>query len=135
MAEFERTAVVSADPGMVYDLLANPRETARWTRAGLHLRPQGEGGGQGTAALGSIDLDALFSVSPEQRRIDWSNATAGYAGWAQVFEHSGMGADVSLHVSLTGDLEPVSARDMARVTEDLDSVLDGLCTRLEGCGS
>ena len=130
MAEFERTALVFADPKAVFGVLANPRATASWTHGRLPLQTEGEG-------IGVADgtQEALLSTSPEQMRVEWTSPSRGYAGWAQVYERRGMGAEVTIHLSLTGDLEPGSSQDAERVVEELDSALDGLCVRLEGGGS
>src|SRR5918996_2116067 len=130
MAEFERTALVSADPKAVFGVLANPRVTASWSHGRLPLQTEGEGtgGADGTH-------EAVLSTSPEQMRVEWTSPSRGYAGWAQVSERRGMGAEVTIHLSLTGDLEPGSSQDAERVIEELDSALDGLCVRMEGGGS
>lgn len=131
MAEFERVAVVSATPQLVFGVLANPRETSSWAHGLLHLEPTDDAGAEPDHG----HHDAELAAAPDRMRVEWSDRDGAYAGWAQVADHRGVGAEVTIHLSLTGDLEPGSRQEAAQVTEEMDSVLDGLCTRIEGGGS
>lgn len=129
MTDFERTVLVSADPKSVFGLLADPRQTAGWAHGHLRLNPPAG------AAEQPPEGQSLFVSLPDQRRVEWGSRSGYYSGWAQVSDHAGGGSDVTVHVSLTGALEPDSPRIAARVREDLESALDGLCVHFEGGGS
>jgi hypothetical protein len=69
MAEFERTALVFADPKAVFGVLANPRTTASWTHGRLPLQTEGEGIGV-----------AYGTPHAAPRRVPGPMATSGERG-------------------------------------------------------
>ncbi len=129
MTDFERTVMVSADPRSVFGLLADPRQTAGWAHGHVRLSSTVP------VAEPSTGGGSLFVSLPDKRRVEWGSPSGYYSGWMQVNDHAGGGSDVTLHVSLTGALEPDSPRVAARVRDDLESALDGLCVHFEGGGS
>ncbi len=122
--------MVAADPRSVFGLLADARQTAGWAHGHLRLMPPSV-----AKASTAEAVSTLFVSLPDQRRVEWGSKSGHYSGWAQVLDHTGGGADVTVHVSLTGELEPDSPRVAARVREDLESALDGLCVHFEGGGA
>ncbi len=86
MTEFEHTRVISADPGVVFDIASGEPTLNDWAPEGVEVESAGHGALHAWVSEGSEVHDAFgyVEVDRERRRMEWGGTDADYDGWLQV---------------------------------------------------
>jgi uncharacterized protein YndB with AHSA1/START domain len=119
MADFERTATVSAGPEEAFQFLADPANLPRYV-ATMRLATPDSGDRLHVAAEVQgrhEEGDTCFRADASRNCIEWgAGEGAGYGGWLQVSPSSG-GSSVTIHLHVQHD------HDEAEINRVLDETV------------
>ncbi|MDP9407697.1 MAG: SRPBCC family protein [Actinomycetota bacterium] len=110
MAEHEVTRTIPAPPEAVFAVASDVERLPDWLPTAREssepspgiVRVEGETGDASYADEG------LWRVTPDQRRVEWSQQSRGgqpatYSGWLQVHDYGEGQSDVTVHLSFLDD--------------------------------
>ena len=134
MAEHEATRTIPAPPDRVFAVASDVGQLPGWLPTAREasspspgiVHVEGESGGTSYADEG------LWRVTPDQRRVEWSQQSRGgqpatYSGWLQVHDYGEGQSDVTVHLSFL-DADGAPARPESRSERGADA---GLAEALE----
>lgn len=137
MAEHEASRTIPADPGAVFEVASDVDRLPRWLPTAQEASSPGPGlvHVEGEAGGAHYADDGLWRVSPEQRRVEWSQPSRGgepatYAGWLQVADSGAGGSEVTVHLSFLAP-EGRSADPASRSEQAADAGLAEALAALE----
>jgi uncharacterized protein YndB with AHSA1/START domain len=127
MAEFEASQPMPADAEIVFDVAADVERMGRWLPSRLEVESEGGDRVHVVEQDGGVrhEADGLVRVRQEQLRVEWGRAgSPDYTGWLQVAHADAGASEVTLHLSLQGDVEKAHGGEAAdRLRGDMNDAL------------
>ena len=141
MAEHEATRTIPAPPEEVFAVASDVERLPGWLpTATAASEPSAgvvrvEGAVDGPGGETSYADEGLWRVTPDQRRVEWSQPSRGgrpstYSGWLQVHDYGDGQSDVTVHLSFLDD-DGAPARPESRSEQGADEGLEQALEALE----
>jgi uncharacterized protein YndB with AHSA1/START domain len=137
VAEHEATRTIPAPPEEVFAVASDVERLPGWLPTAREASEPSPGvvRVEGEAGDSSYADEGLWRVTPDQRRVEWSQPSRGgqpstYSGWLQVHDYGEGQSDVTVHLSFL-DSDGAPAQPESRSEQGADEGLEQALEALE----